>query len=73
MSSGIRCYLWYGACFGRGDLHISDNANRNKDSFSNLGHTYQSPPGYDPGTAQAKALLAGSERFTPSEIEVFRG
>ncbi len=63
----------HGAIFGRGDLHISKDANTNQNSFSNLGMTYQPPPGYEPGTPQTKALLAGSEYFTPSEIEVFHG
>ena len=63
-----------GAAFGYfGDLRISDEASTNQHSFSNLGHTYQPPPGYQYGTPQTKALLAGSENFTPTEIEVFRG
>ena len=58
--------------FGYGhDLVISHNANTNQRSYSNLGNTYQPPPGYQPGTPQTKALLAGSEKFKPSEIEVF--
>ncbi|XP_028392016.1 uncharacterized protein LOC114516676 [Dendronephthya gigantea] len=62
-----------GASFGNGyDLFISSNANRNQDSYSNLGYTYQPPPGYKPGTPQTRALLAGSYYFKPSEIEVFR-
>ena len=57
---------------GVNDLRIGNNVNRNKESFSNLGTTYQPPPGYEPGTPQTRALLAGSHKFTPSEIEVFR-
>ena len=71
-SDAICRFVQQGACFGCDDLFISNAANRNQRSFSNLGCTYQPPPGYDPGTPQTKALLAGSERFTPSEIEVFR-
>ncbi|XP_028392065.1 uncharacterized protein LOC114516714 [Dendronephthya gigantea] len=67
----IRCSLLWGAAFGGSDLVIGSNANRNQNSFSNLGYTYQPPPGYEPGAPQTKALLAGSIDFTPSEIEVF--
>ena len=70
--SAIDRDLWFGACFGVNDLHIGNNANRNKESFSNLGTTYQPPPGYEPGTPQTRVLLAGSHQLTPSEIEVFR-
>ena len=70
----ILCGRRYGAAFGYlGDLRISDEASTNQRSFSNLGGTYQQPPGYQYGTPQTKALLAGSENFTPTEIEVFRG
>ena len=61
----------FGGDYGA-DLLISDNANASQSSLSNLGYTYQSPPGYQPWAAETKALLAGSYRFTPSEIEVFR-
>ncbi len=44
----------------------------NQDSYSNLGKTYQPPPGYEYDTPETKALLGGSEYFTPSEIEVFQ-
>ena len=67
-------YFGFNPPFGSGhDLYISDNANSNHDSYSNLGNTYQPPPGYQPCTPQTKALLAGSEKFQPSEIEVFCG
>ncbi len=67
----ICCGIWWGRGFGDGDLHISANANTNQSSSSNLGTTYQLPLGYQPGTPQTRALLAGSDKFTPSEIEVF--
>ena len=70
--NAICCFALWGACFGHSDLFISDAANTNQHSHSNLGQKYQPPPGYEPGTPQTKALLAGSELFTPSEIEVFR-
>ena len=64
--------IFGGGCFGDRDLIISSDANKNQASYSNLGHTYQPPPGFQQGTAQTKALLAGSEYFRPTEIEVFR-
>ncbi len=69
--NAIRCFSGMGATFGA-DLLISFNANKNQNSSSNLGVTYQPPPGYQHGTPQTKALLAGSYNFTPTEIEVFR-
>ena len=69
----VWCYSLCGAIFGGGpDLHISSNANTNLLSFTNLGGTYCPPRGYKPDTPQTRALLAGSYKFTPTEIEVFR-
>ena len=68
----IYCDPSYGATFGGGhDLNISNNANTNQNSCSNLGHTYQPPPGYQNGTQQTQSLFVGSYQFTPTEIEVF--
>ncbi|XP_028392267.1 E3 ubiquitin-protein ligase TRIM33-like isoform X2 [Dendronephthya gigantea] len=67
----ISCSNIWVAAFGVRDLFISSNANTNQNSSSNLGGTYQPPPGYEPGVRQTNALLAGSCTFTPSEIEVF--
>ncbi len=53
------------------DLLISDNANANELSCSNLGKVYQLPPGYEFGTPETQSLLAGSYNFKPHEIEVF--
>ena len=70
--NAIGCNPSYGALFGRGnDLQIVNNANTNKHSYSNLGHTYQPPAGYQCGTPQTRSLFAGSYKFTPTEIEVF--
>jgi hypothetical protein len=64
----IYCNPNYGPTFGGGHgVHISNNANGNQESNSNLANSYQPPP----GTAQANSLLAGSRNFTPTEIEVF--
>jgi hypothetical protein len=68
----IHCNPSYGARFGGGcDLIIYNNANSNQNSFSNLGNTYQPPPGYQYNTQQTQSLFAGSYNFTPTEIEVF--
>jgi hypothetical protein len=68
----IYCNPSYGATFGGGhDLYIFNNANSNQSSYSNLGATYQPPPGYQYNTQQTQALFAGSKNFTPTEIEVF--
>jgi hypothetical protein len=70
--NAIYCHPSYGAVFGTyGDLHIYNNANSNQSSNSNLGATYQPPPGYQYNTQQTKSLFAGSRNFTPTEIEVF--
>ena len=62
----------YGPTFGGGhDLHISNDSHTNQQSYTNFGHTYQPPAGYVYGTPQTKSLLAGSYKFTPTEIEVF--
>jgi hypothetical protein len=70
--NAIACNSSYGAVFGGGhDLVIYNNANCNQSSSSNLGVTYQPPPGYQFNTQQTQSLFAGSLNFTPTEIEVF--
>ena len=70
--NAIYCDPSYGATFGGGrDLYISSNANTDQNSYSNLGNTYQPPPGYQYATQQTESLLAGSLYFQPTEIEVF--
>ncbi|XP_028403848.1 uncharacterized protein LOC114526446 [Dendronephthya gigantea] len=62
----------YGPTFGGGhDIYISSNANKNRNSYSNFGHTYRPPSGYGYGNSNTKALLAGSYYFTPTEVEVY--
>ena len=62
----------HGPTFGLGkDLHISNNAYLNTGSHTNFGRTYERPPGYTRGTNNTNALLAGTNHFTPSEVEVF--
>ena len=70
--NAIYCGSNYGPTFGGGhDLYISDNANINANSHINIGHTYQPPSGYNYGNANTRALLAGKQNFSPSEVEVF--
>ncbi|XP_028392005.1 E3 ubiquitin-protein ligase TRIM33-like [Dendronephthya gigantea] len=63
--------IFGGICFGNRDLFICGDANKSQASYSNLGQAYQLPPGFQQGTVQTKALLAGSEYFQPTEVEVF--
>ena len=58
----------YGPTFGGGhDIRIYSNAASNTYSYTNFGHSYQPPSGVsDPDT-----ILAGTYKFSPSEVEVF--
>ena len=57
----------YGPIFGGGhDFHIVSDANNNSNSCSNLGRTYELPPG------QTNTFLVGSFNYKVSEIEVFQ-
>jgi len=56
----------YGPTFGGGhDLHISNNANKNASSYSELGHTYERPSG------QQHTFFTGSRNFIVTDYEVF--
>ena len=57
----------YGPTFGYGwDIHISDNANNNSDSYTHLSH-YETPKGANtPAT-----ILSGTRNFSPDDWEVF--
>ena len=62
----------YGPTFGGGhDIHISNYASSNTNSYSNLGLTYSPPSGYSYGSTFAQSFLAGSYSFTPDEVETF--
>ena len=64
----IYCSSSYGASFGSNyDLCIENNSSTRSD----VGHSYQPPPGYEYDTPQTKALFAGTYQFQPTEIEVF--
>lgn len=61
----------YGPTFGGGhDLYIANNANSNRNSYTNLGHTYRPPAHYKYG-GSARTVLAGEYNFTPANYEVF--
>ena len=62
----------YGPTFGGGhDIHISDSASSNTNSYTNLGHSYVQVAGYRYNSGEAGNLLAGSYSFQPHEVEVF--
>ena len=57
----------YGPTFGVGhDICIESDANNNSYLHSNLGYTYEIPPG------QTDTFLVGTEYFKVSDIEVFQ-
>ena len=49
------------------DLDISDNAASNTNSYTYFNFNYEAPP----GVSDAQTILAGTNYFTPSEVEVF--
>ncbi|KAL9954735.1 hypothetical protein ACROYT_G042308 [Oculina patagonica] len=64
--NAICCGRLNGPTFGFGhDLHISDNANTNTTSYSNLGHSYECPSG------QQDTFFTGNRYFTVTDYEVF--
>ena len=68
MCSSAMCHSFSsGPMFGGGyDFCIYSDANNNSDSSSNLGCTYEIPPG------QTDTCFVGSRKFKVSEIEVFQ-
>ncbi|KAL9961767.1 hypothetical protein ACROYT_G030783 [Oculina patagonica] len=67
-SVAIRFRTRYGPTFGGGhDIYISDNANSNTNSYANFGSYYSVPSGVQDRTT----ILAGTNKFTPDEVEVF--
>ena len=62
----ISCTSGSGPTFGGGhDLYISNNANTNTASYSNLGNSYKRPPG------QRATFFTGSTTCTVTDYEVF--
>ena len=72
-SYAISCRSDLGPTFGRGyDIHIANNANANTNSYTDLddpdeGKTYLAPQ----GTQDRKTILAGTNKFSPDDWEVF--
>jgi hypothetical protein len=57
-----------GPTFGAGhDLHVGNCANSNTSSYTNLGGTYQLPPGQS-----AQSFFTGSHTFQAAEVEVYQ-
>ena len=62
----IFCSDTSGPSFGGGcDLYISEHANTDNKTYSNLGCTYQRPPG------QQSTFFTGALYFTVTDYEVF--
>ena len=68
--NAVRSCVYYGPIFGWGDIHISNNAASNTDSFTSCDTFYPLPPGYSLSGRNCK-FYAGSYKFTPTDIEVF--
>ena len=56
----------FGPCFGA-DIYIANNANNNSKSYARLGRSYPAPA----AVQDQKTILAGTEYFSPDEVEVF--
>jgi hypothetical protein len=69
----IYSYYWYGPTFGGGnDIYVSDNSNKNSNSYSNFVHSYQLPQNLTSWSDEAKNYLAGSYTWQTTEIEVYQ-
>ena len=66
--SGKAIYRWsyYGPRFGL-DVFIRDNADSNDKSVARLGYRYSAPA----AVQDRHTVLAGTEYFSPNEVEVF--
>lgn len=76
IKSGRTSYAIYGCSndgpsFGNGhDIHISNNAASNRNSYTYCGYAYPLPPGYSSSYSSC-TFYAGSYKFTPTDVEVF--
>ena len=62
----------YGPLFGGGhDIEIKNYASSNRNSYTNLGHTYAPHRGSSYGSSFAQTFLAGTYYFQPDEVETF--
>ncbi len=72
----LYCESSYGLSFGHNnydstvDIRIVSDSNANQSSSSNFGYAFKHQD-YPAGTAKAQAILAGSQNFQTTEIEVF--
>ncbi|XP_015772550.1 PREDICTED: roundabout homolog 2-like [Acropora digitifera] len=68
----VRCFP-YGPTFGFGfDIHISNNASSNRNSFTFCGESYHLPPGYSTFGSSCRFYAGGgSYKFSPTDVEVF--
>ena len=60
----------YGPVFGKYDIAVTDEANKNENSYTNFGqpgNVYNVPS----GVKDSKTILAGTHHFSPDEWEVF--
>ena len=57
---------WWGPCFGE-DIGIANDANSNSASYARLGGFFRAPA----AVQNPKTILAGTEYFSPDEVEVF--
>eukprot|EP00347_Sterkiella_histriomuscorum_P011424 403372508 len=53
------------------DIVISDNCDKNRNSYCNLGYTYELPNGYEYGSDESRSYLAGQKKFKVLEIQVY--
>ncbi len=54
-----------------GDIYICDKANKNANSYSDLGYAYKHPR-YAHKSRGAREFSAGAHKFQLSEIEVYQ-
>ena len=67
-SRAVYLYSGYGPTFGAGwDIHITNYAIYNTDSYTRFGYSYSVPS----GVQDRRTILAGTFKFTPDEVEVF--
>ncbi|CDW78662.1 tldc domain-containing protein [Stylonychia lemnae] len=58
--------------FGSGDMLISDECNKNSESYSELGYTYELEKDIESSNKQKLQYLAGTDYFKVIEIEVYQ-
>ena len=72
-STAIDTCSRYGPTFGGAhDLHISNNAASNRNSYTSCGYSYPLPHGYSAYYSSCRFYAGGSSiYFTPTDVEVF--